>query len=433
MFLQKILLKIYSTFGYLFLPLILVRVLLKSIQLPAYRKRWKERLGRPLFAPLNKSIWIHAVSVGEVLAALPLINELANRHLGYPIVVTTTTPTGSELLTQKLGNTVKHCYLPYDLPALSKRFLKHIQPRIAIVMETEVWPNHFILLKRKNIPLVLVNARISNKSYKRYSRITFFIGPILDSCTFILAQSEADALKFSRLKAAKDKIIVIGNLKFDINVPQDQVMQGKKLREKMGTYRPVWIAASTHPGEEEIILRAHGRIRQELPDALLCLVPRHPERFFSVSELSRQMKYFTLRHSQFSFYSSDLEQAVVYIGDTMGELMLYYSASDIAVVGGSFVPVGGHNVLEPISLGLPVITGPYLHNFEHVSKLLFQEEAMLLASDAQHLSEGLINLFKDKNQISSITLKAKRIIETHKGATERTIQYITQLLRSNFS
>ena len=361
----------YTVLLYLLTPLVLARLLWRSLELTDYRRRLGERFG---FVPRTKrgvAVWVHAVSVGESLAALPLIRLLVAENPPGSVLVTTTTPTGSARVREALGDSVLHTYAPYDLPDVLLRFLGRMRPRKVVIMETELWPNLFAALARRNIPLVIANARLSPRSFKGYSRVRGFSRSTLAHCTHIAAQSAEDARRFRELGAEPLRVSVMGNIKFDLQVPEAQLQLGRALRNLLGVQRPVWIAASTHEGEESAALQAHAEVRKVMHKALLILVPRHPQRFDEVAALVGKSGHAFVRRSQ----GEPREDTEVLLGDSMGEMFMYYAAADVAFVGGSLVPVGGHNVLEPAALGLPVLFGPHMHNFVAARELLLECKA----------------------------------------------------------
>lgn len=383
---------LYSLLLYLLIPFVILRLLWRSRRAPAYRRRWAERFG--FFAPLPVEgvVWVHAVSVGEVQAALPLIAWLRQER-GLPVLVTTTTPTGSERVRQHFDDQVFHVYAPYDLPDAVQRFLERVRPRMTIVMETEIWPNLFHQCHRAGIPLIIANARLSARSARSYCRVRSLTETTLRKVTALAAQAQADAERFVALGMDTKRIHVTGNIKFDVGLPADLHARAALLRNEWGEQRPVWVAASTHAGEEELVLSAFAMVRTRLPEALLVLVPRHPERFDKVAELCRRRGYAVARRSEQG--SVDAE-AAVFLGDTMGELPLFYAAADVAFVGGSMVPTGGHNVLEPAALGIPVMVGPHTFNFLEISQALIEHgggervsnEAELAAAVLRYLENG---------------------------------------------
>ncbi|MFP5304920.1 MAG: 3-deoxy-D-manno-octulosonic acid transferase, partial [Gammaproteobacteria bacterium] len=276
---------IYSLLLYLLTPFVLLRLLWRSRELPEYRRRIGERFGFVPRPAQDVAVWVHAVSVGETLAALPLIHALIERHGKRRVLVTTTTPTGSARVREALGDRVLHVYAPYDLPDVVARFVRRMRPQRAVIMETELWPNLFRELRRRGVPLVVANARLSPRSFAGYGRVRAFTAATLADCTHIAAQSEADAQRFRALGAPDERVSVMGNIKLDQTVPQDQLERGQALRERLGGPRPAWIAASTHEGEEEIVLAAHRELLRAQPGALLILVPRHPQRFDAVARM----------------------------------------------------------------------------------------------------------------------------------------------------
>jgi 3-deoxy-D-manno-octulosonic-acid transferase len=395
---------LYTFLFYLALPFILLRLLWRARKNPAYLKRWSERFG---FAPqkLDQSIWLHAVSVGETIAAIPLIKALLAKHPGVPLVVTNMTPTGAARVKAAFKDQVIQTYIPYDLPDMVHRFIDRIRPRILIVMETELWPNLYAASLQKSIPIVVTNARLSHASAVGYHRITPLTREMFQAITLLLAQAKADADRFIALGLSEEKVHVTGNLKFDLEIPEALFAKCEALREKLGKARFIWIAASTHPGEEEILLAAHQHIKKHQPDALLILVPRHPERFSLVATLAEQQGFHVIRRSQ---NASVTEKTDVYLGDTMGELLLMYGAADVAFVGGSFVNVGGHNMLEPAALSKPILTGPILFNFADISDLLL----------------------KAGEKRAAMGEKAFTVLKQNRGALERQVEKIESLLQS---
>ncbi|MCF8085839.1 MAG: lipid IV(A) 3-deoxy-D-manno-octulosonic acid transferase [Desulfohalobiaceae bacterium] len=396
-------------------PLIFGRLLLKGLQSPGYKHRWSERLGHAPFRSEGRTIWVHAVSVGEVQAAIPLLKQLRQRHPEREILVTTTTPTGSQQLRDQLGDSVRHCYAPYDFPFAVPRFLDAARPDLAVIMETEIWPNIFRECSRRDIPLFLANARISPSSFRRYRAIRGFLSGLLREVT-VLAQSRDDADRFTALGAPPERTHVCGNIKFDIQLPRELVDRGSQLGDRLsGGERLVWIGASTHQGEEEHLLRAHAALAQRCPGAVLLLVPRHPERFEHVAGLCRRHGFSLHRRSQGLFPD---QPCSVYLGDSMGELPLYYAASDIAFVGGSLVQTGGHNLLEPAALCRPILTGPHVFNFTRISELLLQRRGLLQLSDPGQLDESLCRLALDPELRADMGSRASEVVQENQGAAQ---------------
>lgn len=400
----------YTILLYLLTPLVLLRLAWRGLQLRDYWRRWDERFGFVVPAPQGIAVWVHAVSVGEALAALPLIKHLIAVHPPGSVLVTTTTPTGSARVREALGASVRHTYAPYDLPDAVARFVARMQPRQVVVMETELWPNLFRALARRNIPLVIANARLSPRSFRGYTQVRRFAAATLADCSHIAAQSDADAQRFRDLGAAPARVSVMGNIKFDLEVPQ-----GGKLR---GETAGVWIAASTHEGEEEIALRAHAEILQSLPDAKLILVPRHPQRFDAVAKLIEKSGLGYTRRSAFDFTSC------VWLGDSMGEMFMYFSAVNVAFVGGSLAPVGGHNVLEPAALGLPVLFGPQMHNFVAARDLLLGCKAAVEVTP-ETLAAQVLSLFKNPARAREMGAAGKIAVQANRGALQNLLQVLT--------
>lgn len=420
----------YTLLLTLLTPVVIARLLWRSRALPAYRRRIGERFGHVSPAPGGVAVWVHAVSVGETLAALPLIRSLVEQHGAGRVWVTTTTPTGSARVAAALGDQVRHSYAPYDLPGAVARFIARARPARIVIMETELWPNLFHAAQRRRIPLLIANARLSPRSFAGYGRVRGFARATLEDCTLIAAQSEADAERFRALGAPAQRVVAAGNLKFDQPVPEAQVTAGHALRAALGAQRPVWIAASTHEGEEAIALSAHLALLRTHPDALLILVPRHPQRFDAVARLVTQSGLTCIRRS--SGGTSDASSGVsrlpspVFLGDTMGEMFAYLAAADIAFVGGSLVPVGGHNVLEPAALGLPVLFGPQMHNFVHARDALLDAGAARCVEQAT-LATTLGELFADNASRRAMGVAGRETIVRNQGALARVLALIDGL------
>ena len=406
------------------MPVILLRLLWRGLRSRGYWRRWPERFG--VFPQrASNSIWLHAVSVGETVAATPLIEALLKRYPKQTIVVTTTTPTGSDRVIAAFGNRVLHVYAPYDSPGAVKRFLRRANPTLAIVMETELWPNLFFFCHQRNIPLIVANARLSERSLRGYLRFSSLLAQTLKCVRVIAAQTQADAERFRQLGADEKQLRVMGNIKFDLRLPENLQERAAALRQSWGTDRPVWIAASTREGEEAIILDAFDRVRSKVPNALLVLVPRHPERFRLAVELSQKRGFNVAQRSQQAMLELGTN---VFIGDTMGELLLLYAASDVAFVGGSLVPVGGHNVLEPAALGLPILVGPHTFNFDAVTAQLINAGSAQRVDGAQDLGDRLISLLRDVAQSKQAGEPGRRLIEANRGAMERLLLLIEENL-----
>lgn len=399
---------LYSFIFYLFLPFILLRLLWRARKNPAYLKRWSERFGyvRP---PKTSGIWFHAVSVGEAIAAIPLIKALQQQYPKELMIVTTTTPTGSERITQTLGNSVWHVYAPYDLPDAVTRFLKRVKPRVLVIMETELWPNLLYFSHKQGVPIFIANARLSDRSARGYRRLGIFAKHMLQNISFVAAQTTADAERFIALGMNAEQVCVAGNLKFALEIPANLRKTAQQLRNAFGAIsRPVWIAASTHEGEDQQILQAHARIKKYLPECLLLLVPRHPERFNQVAELCRLQGYKIVRRS--SSQIPDIHTSI-YLGDTMGELLLLYALSDVAFVGGSLVPTGGHNLLEPLALEVPAISGPHTFNFSAIAYDTQTMGAVCKVNNADELADAVLNWLQNPTTRQHAGFKGREYVE----------------------
>jgi 3-deoxy-D-manno-octulosonic-acid transferase len=417
--------RVYTLLLYLLAPLVILRLAWRGLRAPDYWRRWPERFGR-IQPPLGQQvIWVHAVSVGEVQAAEPLVRALLEQRPEYSVLVTTVTPTGSARVTALFDNEVAHVYAPYDLPGAVARFFERVRPQLAIVMETELWPNLFHACRSNAIPLLLVNARLSEKSLAGYRRVRGLVGLTLSAITEIAAQGELDAGRFESLGASRDKITVTGNLKFEQRIPPSLLERAEVLRRDWGVGRPVWIGASTHEGEDELLLDVFRQLRREIPDCLLVLVPRHPERFEGVAELCRQRGYETLLRSEHRPCSAETG---VFIGDSMGELPLFYAASDVAFVGGSLVHHGGHNMLEPAALGIPVVTGPSIFNFTEIGRLLLDAGACVQVENNTELAHIVSHWLGDANERHRVGEQGRRVVEKNRGALNTVLAMIDRHL-----
>ncbi|MCP5159103.1 MAG: lipid IV(A) 3-deoxy-D-manno-octulosonic acid transferase [Gammaproteobacteria bacterium] len=416
---------LYSGFLYLLSSLALLRLYWRGRRDPGHRQRWRERFGWIPHLP-SGGLWIHAVSMGEVRAALPLIRALLGRYPERPLLVTTTTLTGSRQVQEALGDRVRHVYAPYDLPGAVRRFLHRTHPQLAIIMETELWPNLLRQCAINEIPVLIANARLSERSARGYARIRGLTASMLRDITLVAAQAEADAERFRALGAPR--VEVVGNLKYDLQLPDHLLEQGRQLRrEYLGEQRPVWIAASTHAGEDELILEALIQVRSDWPDSLLVLIPRHPERFDSVATLCRQKNFNIVRRKE---QRACLPETAIFLGDSMGELLLFYAAVDLAFVGGSLVPTGGHNVLEPALLGLPVLFGPHMFNFTEAATRLLEAEAAWRIADARELAAAVSRLFADPRLGREAGQRGCQVVERHRGALAMLLARIEALLNN---
>lgn len=410
----------YSILMYLSVPWLLLTLIHRGFRAPAYWRRWKERFGLADLPVLTASTWVHAVSVGEVQAALPLIEHLLGKENAGPVVVTTMTPTGSARVRALLADRVTHVYAPYDLPHAVHRFLNRINPVQAIIMETEIWPNMIAWCSRQGVPLILANARLSERSARGYRRIPCLGKQVLHHITRIAAQSEADKQRFIHIGAQPQQITVTGNIKMDLRLPPDLPQQAATLRRRLGTGRHIWIAASTHEGEETYLLQALQQVRTTLPDVLLVLVPRHPERAAAVAGLCKQRGYRVVLHSNYR----DDDISDIYLVDTIGELLSFYAAADLAFMGGSLVPVGGHNMIEPCALGVAVIFGPHLFNFQQTSDQLVQAGAATRVDNTADLAAAVTALLSDAGLRQTRGNQGQACIRANRGALQHLIALI---------
>lgn len=418
---------LYSLLLYALTPVVVLRLAYRGLKAPAYWRRWSERFGWMPALVERPRIWIHAVSVGETQAALPLVQSLRERYPDHSVLITTTTPTGSQRVRELFGPEVEHVYLPYDLPGAVRRFLDASSPCIALIMETELWPNLFRGCASRRIPLLVMNARLSARSCAGYERLAGLTASTLADITHLAVQGEQDAKRFRHLGAAAAAIAVCGSIKFELQQPPSIKEQAAVLRRDFGVERPVWIAASTHEGEDTQVLDAFDQLRVLLPDALLVLVPRHPERFAAVAQLCRGRGYDVVQRTEGQACAPDTQ---VFIGDTMGELPLFFAACDVAFMGGSLVETGGHNMLEPAALGVPVVFGPHVFNFEEISARLLETGAAKQVSDAAQLAATVSDWLQDANARYEAGQRGSAFVERNRGARERMLGLIEPLLDS---
>ncbi|WP_058513986.1 lipid IV(A) 3-deoxy-D-manno-octulosonic acid transferase [Legionella santicrucis] len=413
----------YSFLMYLLIPFILIRLWWKGKSLPAYRKRIAERFFLSTYEYKPVDVWVHAVSLGEVIAAIPLIDAMLDKN--WSLLVTTMTPTGSERVQARFGNKVMHQYLPYDLPGVLKRFYQRIKPRVGVIMETELWPNLIYQAQTARIPLLLANARISDDSLHGYKKIKCLIKPILNQFSAILAQGEEDARRYMALGAREEIVHVLGNMKFDLQTNRIESQRFSDLKKHWGSTRITVIAASTHENEEAQILSQLKRLQQAIPDVILLIAPRHPERFQAIYQLCIQSGFKTGLRSDVQTLSPENEIVVL---DSLGELLGLYQISDYAFVGGSLVPVGGHNVLEPIAMNVPVLSGHQVHNFKAICDELQAAHGIILVQNAKEVIDGVIKLHTDPTLRQQMVLNATTVFEKNKGSVVRHLQQIEAII-----
>ncbi|KTA79610.1 lipid IV(A) 3-deoxy-D-manno-octulosonic acid transferase [Aeromonas salmonicida] len=416
---------LYNLLIHLGLPLALLALYKPKKGKPGFGARWAEHLGRTPASGQEAPLWIHAVSVGETLAISPFIRTLKAERPDLPILLTTTTRTGAEQAA-KLGDLVVHRYAPLDYPWAVAAFLKCIKPRALWVMETELWPNWLAACEARHLPVTIINARLSERSCQRYARFQGAFDTLSRPLTHLLCQHQDDAERFARLGIGRERLAVTGSIKFDIQLGDEVQARGHALRQQLGQSRPVWIAASTHQGEDEQVLAAFDLVLQRHPQALLILVPRHPERFDRVAELCAP--YGCVRRTG---GSPIRETDRVYLGDTMGELPLMLAAADVAFVGGSLVKVGGHNLLEPAALGKPCLTGPAYFNFSDITRQLVAQGGAALVADAAALGEKVSELLADEGDRRQMGEQARAVVLRNQGALARTLSHCLASLESD--
>ena len=418
---------LYSLILYLSVPLVLLNLLLRGLRNRAYLERLPERFG---CVPEPKSglpvICVHAVSVGEVQASGALVKRLLRTYPGCQVLMTTITPTGAAQVRSVFAGAVDHRYLPYDLPHAVGLFLRRIDPQLLVIMETEIWPNLLYYCKRRGVPAILVNARLSSASYRGYLRLRRFSATAVRMLSHIAVRNATDAERFLALGADPVRVTITGNLKFDMGAEDDIAGRAQLLRQTIAAERPVWIAASTHAGEEEQVLDAFDRVRQTLADCLLIIAPRHPERFDRVYNLCRRRGLDAARHSAAAASAS--RTADVYLLDSLGELPLFYACSDAAFVGGSLTPVGGHNVLEPAALGVPLISGQHTANFTEIIELFKAEDAIMMVTDAAQLAAAVINLLQDDALRRTRGARGQRLVRQNQGAIDSVMELLRKYL-----
>ncbi len=414
-------LTVYKFLLYLLLPFTALKLLWRARKQAEYLQYWRERYGF-YSIPINKPvIWLHCVSVGETRAATPLVKSLLKKYPNHQILLTHTTPTGRATSEQLFGDNVQRVYLPYDVPFAVHGFLKHFKPVIGVLMETELWFNLIAACKQHNIPLLLVNARLSERSARGYAKLGKLARQGLQDLAEIAAQTQADAERLEQLGAKQ--VSVAGNLKFEVIPPVDAVMQGQQLRTLFGNNRPIFLAASTREGEEAIILNAVV----EIPNLLTVIVPRHPQRFSEVEALlqARGIQY----QKRSSLQQVVNNQTQVILGNTMGELFTYYASADICLVGGSLLPYGGQNLIEAMRMGKPVLIGEHTYNFKEVSVLALAQEAALLVKDAAKIRQTIENLLENPEKQAEMGAAGLAICMVSLGATEKTLSMIAKNIK----
>jgi 3-deoxy-D-manno-octulosonic-acid transferase len=417
---------VYLLAVYLAVPIISAVFLWRGLSDRSYWRNFAERFGfGARLAP--HGVWIHAVSVGEVQACAPLVSALQQRHPDLPLTVTTLTPTGAARARALFGNAAQVRYVPYDLPGAVRRFFARVQPRLAVIVETELWPNLYRECGRRRVPLVLASARLSARSVGRYRRLGALFRDTLSQAAVVAAQGTGDAERFRALGADPASTHVTGNLKFDFELPPQTLERGARLREQYAPARALWVAGSTHGGgEEQALLEAQRRVRAVHRAALLVMAPRHPQRFAAVAQALTQAGVSFVRRSQGA--ASAAQHCEVLLLDSLGELLDFYAAADLAFVGGSLVPVGGHNLLEPAALGVPILTGPNNSNSEEIARLLIARGAAEVIHNAAELAERVSALLADAETRARIGAQGRASVDSNRGALGKLLGLIEPLL-----
>lgn len=424
---ERLLRGLYSAALYVLLPITAYHLVWRGFRQREYFRRWPERYavyGRSDDDGPRDTLWVHAVSVGEVNAAAPLVNAIRKLHPHLPLLVTTITPTGSARVRALWGDSVQHVYLPYDLPGAVRRFFHHFRPRAGLILETELWPNLLFGAREQGVPTYIVNARLSERSLKGYRTLAPLVGRALRTVRRIGAQSAPDGERFIALGAREAQVVDTGNLKYDTPAPQHLEAFCEDFRRNVGA-RPAWIAASTHEGEEAAVVALHKRLRERFPDLLLVWAPRHPERFRAAVDHAHAAGWRVATRKLTHWPNADDD---VFVVDTLGELMSFYACAQVAFVGGSLQPIGGHNLLEPAAVGTAIVTGPELHNFAEIARRLAEAQAVRIEVDADGVHAALSELLADEGARKRMAEAGLRLVDEGRGALARTLALIAPVL-----
>ena len=417
---------VYSLIFALALPLILLRILWRSRRAPAYRERLSERFGAGA-AVSGRPLWVHAVSVGETLAIAPLVERILAQAAPPQVLITTMTPTGAQMVQQRFGSRVIHRYCPWDLPGFWHLFMRRVTPRACVIVETELWPNMLAACKRADIPVLLANARLSARSARGYGRLPFLTRPMLRSLTCVAVQNRVDGDRFIELGLPSSCLEVTGSIKFDIHPPQSAEQEGLSLRQALGSERPVLLAASTHRGEDEILIQCWRRLSTRWPDLVLMIVPRHPERFSEVRSLLQAEAAGAAICCRSDGIAPTMETRL-YLGDTLGELMTFYAAADIAFVGGSFSGTGGHNPLEPAALSKAVVMGPDTFNFDQITRMLIDAGGLVQVERPEQLDDVVGHWLEYPRERIKTGASGQSLVAANQGALDKLEQQVAALL-----
>jgi 3-deoxy-D-manno-octulosonic-acid transferase len=421
---ERLLRAAYSAALYLLAPVTVYHLIWRGFRHPEYLHRWSERYAVYDAGPHPRTVWLHAVSVGEIAAAAPLVEALRRERPDLRLLVTTITPTGSARVRALWGDAVEHVYLPYDLSGAVSRFLRHFRPSVALIMETELWPNLLFGCRDHGVPAYILNARLSARSLRGYQALAPLVSRALGTVAHVAAQSHADAVRFARLGAPRGRVTEAGNMKYDVRLPEGADALVPEFRRRVGD-RPAWIAASTHEGEEDAVMALHARLRDRHPGLLLLWAPRHPERFRTVAQRAIAQGWRTATRKLTHWPDADDE---VFVLDTLGELAAFYACADVAFVGGSLQPVGGHNLLEPAATGTPVVTGPHLHNFTDIARQMRDAGALRVGDDVQAVGDALDGLLSDPAARAGMATAGRRLVEQGRGALARTLELVRPAL-----
>ncbi len=415
---------IYNLIMLIFLPFYILSIFIKGIRNRDYYHKFFERFALIKVVSAKKNIWIHALSVGEVNASAPLIRKLLVQFSEYKIIVTTTTPTGMKQVIKLFGNTVEHHYIPYDLSIFVKIFFRKIKPVIGIIVETEIWPNIICSAKKFGIPIILVNGRMSEKSKNRYKLLNGIIKNILNNFKMIIVRDEEDAKRFKELGVEEERLRIAGNIKFDIDIDNKVLEKGNYFKSIIGE-RKIFTAGSTHEGEEEILLEVYTKLVKEYNDLVLIIAPRDPKRGKDILKIVEKYNLKGVLRTDLKMDESFVHD--VLIVNTLGELLMFYAISYIAFVGGSIVPKGGHNPLEPLALGVPTIAGNFTYNFSDLYKILADEKIVYVVNGVDDIYSVVRCLLVDNDLRKEIINKGVNFIQKNRGSIDRVINMLREL------
>ncbi len=416
---------LYSAVFYLIIPFVLLRLYWRGFKTPHHRLRWNERFALYSEQYPQGVIWFHAVSVGEVEALFPLVTQMKTLHSDSPILITTMTPTGSARVKAVLGDTVTHVYVPYDLPDAVNRFMTHFKPKLAVMIETEIWPNLFAHCGKNNIPLYIVNARIAAKSVSNYQKLSALIHPALAHVLLIATQTQADAERFIAIGGIKNRVKNLGNIKFDVEIAPETITQGLRLKADLFNKRFVWLIASTHKDEEAIFLELYGTLKAHIPELLLVIVPRHQQRFTDVKKLCEAHNTTVMRSNNVPVTT----KTDIYVVDSIGELKMFYAAADIAFVGGSMVAAGGHNILEAAAVGVPVLFGAFMTNFQDIADGVLKQQAAIQCQTKEDVVQAVLSLYQQPIYRAELIANGKTFIRDNQGTVIRICQLFETALK----